>query len=925
MNTLTVYLYNFVCLFITARSCSLLPKTTYMIVQFNLEYHTRWGQSIWIKEVNDISDTLSLEEAIPLTYKTNGMWQTEIRLENTKRLSYKYFIREKGRNDLFEDGLIHNINTSGTSHLILFDQWQQKNDDKPFFSSAFTKCIFHSDSKLETSEIAPDSVSFVCYAPSLKKEEILKLCGDNQISGNWNPAAASVMKKTDDYEWTLTLPIEHFHKIFNFKFIICNQEGKLIDWEGGDNRSIRIPESIKTGTTLYYTGYHLKDLRPRWRGAGVAIPVFSLRSNEGYGVGEFLDLIPLIDWAVKTGQRIIQILPINDTTMSHSWHDSYPYNANSIFALHPAYIRLEEVGRLKSSERMEEFRRRKASLNNLHEIDYEAVTALKWSYLQEIFSEKADETFQSEDYIKFFENNKEWLIPYASFSFLRDKYNTPDFHWWEEFSTFNREQIEEMYQKESGEHQIIKLHCFIQYHLDKQLRAVSTYARGKGIIIKGDIPIGISRTSADAWLNPQLFQMNCQAGAPPDDFSKLGQNWGFPTYDWEEMKKDHFSWWKKRFTKMSEYFDAYRIDHILGFFRIWEIPIKSTQGIMGYFNPALPYSEQEISSFGFHFDKELMTKPYIREYYLNDIFGDMADIVKNTFLDYVGNDIFVLKKEFDTQLEIENYFNGQNDERALRIRKGLLDLVADILFIPEKKDGFDTGKLHPRIIAWETHVYKSLNPDQRCAFDKLYNHYFYERHNEFWCREAYSKLPHLLEATHMLACGEDLGMIPAGVEKVMKDLRILSLEIQRMPKKEGVLFDDPNQYPYLSVCTTSTHDMSTLREWWEENRDKSQLYYNQILHREGLSPNYCTADICEQIIMQHLLSPAMFTILPWQDWIAIDGELRRQNPYEERINQPAIARHYWRYRMHIPLEELLKKNNLNNHIRSLIETSGRSE
>ena len=175
----------------------------------------------------------------------------------------------------------------------------------------------------------------------------------------------------------------------------------------------------------------------------------------------------------------------------------------------------------------------------------------------------------------------------------------------------------------------------------------------------------------------------------------------------------------------------------------------------------------------------------------------------------------------------------------------------------------------------------------------------------------------------MLVCGEDLGMIPHCVPEVMERLQILSLEIQRMPKESWREFGDTWAYPYRSVCTTSTHDMSGIRAWWEEDRARTQRFFNEILGEQGEAPYFCEPWICEKIVELNLFSPSMLAILPLQDWLSIDGRLRLENPQEERINIPAHSRHYWRYRMHLSIEQLLEEGVFNTRLRELIERSGR--
>jgi 4-alpha-glucanotransferase len=206
---------------------------------------------------------------------------------------------------------------------------------------------------------------------------------------------------------------------------------------------------------------------------------------------------------------------------------------------------------------------------------------------------------------------------------------------------------------------------------------------------------------------------------------------------------------------------------------------------------------------------------------------------------------------------------------------------------------------------------------------ELYINYFYRRQDDFWFREAMHKLPRLKAVTDMLVCGEDLGMVPHCVPDVMQQLGILSLEIQRMPKAPGREFFHPQDAPYLSVITPSTHDMSTVRGWWEENRERKQHFYNQILGQYGEAPQYCEAWVNRAIILQHLYSPAMWSIFQLQDILGMNETLRRENPHEERINNPANPKHYWQYRMHLTLEELMKQKEFSEEIREYVRNSGR--
>ncbi len=466
------------------------------------------------------------------------------------------------------------------------------------------------------------------------------------------------------------------------------------------------------------------------------------------------------------------------------------------------------------------------------------------------------------------------------------------------------------------------MYYFVQYHLHLQLQEATEYAHSQGIVMKGDIPIGIARNSADTWQHPQLFHMDMQAGAPPDPFAVKGQNWSFPTYNWPRMKENGFAWWKQRLVQMSHYFDAFRIDHILGFFRIWSIPLESVEGIMGHFVPALPVHVDEFAQWNIHFDYNRFCKPFINDQVINEFFGDQQQYAKDTFLNKEENDTYSLKSEVNTQIRVETWFALQQpSEHNNWLKQTLFDLISNVILFEEKDSNEEL--FHFRFGMEKTASYQHLDDHTKNQLYYLSLNYFYERQNEFWRGEAMQKLPAFKAVTDMLICGEDLGLVPTSVPRVMQDLGLLSLEVQRMPKDEHAQFTNIAAAPYLSVVMPSTHDMSTIRGWWEEDRNVTQNFYNQQLHQYGEAPVYCEPWIVKQIIEQHLYSPAMWSIFQWQDIMGIDRDLRRANPQEERINVPANPHYYWNYRMHITLEELANANDFNSELKEMIQKSGR--
>ena len=891
-----------------------------MKLTFRIEYRTAWGEML--------GATLCGNDNQPIMLSTGDgiRWEGSAEMTDAPAgipISYRYGVYRDGQCIRRESGTMPHIFCPGKKrncHYILDDFWKDLPQESYLYSSAFSG-DYQSANSIKTMAPADCSITFRALCPCLHhKHQQLGICGRGAALGNWDCKQTVLMEEIQANEWTVTLNAASLEFPLEYKFVACNADTKEVEeWEAHNNRLLCI-DGMKKGEIYLTPESEVRFTSSARKVAGTAIPVFSLRSEGSFGVGDFGDLKKLIDWAVSTHQQAIQILPINDTTITNTWMDSYPYNSISIYAFHPMYIDLRQLGKLKDKEALAFYEEKRKELNALPQIDYEAVNNTKRAYLKSMYQQTGKKVLASAEFKKFFKENEHWLLPYAAFSYLRDQYGTPNFSQWPEHNEYHADEIAAMCIPESDCYEEIAFYYYIQYNLHIQLLDAGNYAREKGIIFKGDIPIGISRNSVEAWIEPYYFNMNGQAGAPPDAFSTNGQNWGLPTYNWDVMEKDDYQWWQKRFRKMAEYFTAYRIDHILGFFRIWEIPSHSVHGLLGQFVPALPMSVDEIQSYGLTFQKDFMTKPFINENILNRIFGEKADRVKETFVQHCHDDIYEMRSEFDTQRKVEAYFAERKDEESRNICEGLYTLISNVLFVPDRKH---PSMYHPRIAVQNDFIFEVLSPEEKEVFNRLYNHYYYQRHNQFWYQEAMKKLPILTQSTSMLVCGEDLGMVPDCVPWVMEQLQILSLEIQRMPKNPQHEFGHVWEYPYRSVCTISTHDMATLRGWWEEDYEQTCRYYNQVLGHWGEVPTAAPGWVCEEIVRNHLECPSLLCILSFQDWLSMDEEIRYLNVDAERINVPANPRHYWRYRMHLTLEELMKSNKFNEKMKEMIDAAGR--
>ena len=685
------------------------------------------------------------------------------------------------------------------------------------------------------------------------------------------------------------------------------------------NRTVDLPE-MKAGELVSYELDQAFFALYNRKLAGTQVPVFSLRTRKSAGIGDFGDLKTMIDFVASTGQKVLQLLPINDTTITHTWTDSYPYSCISVFAIHPQYADLHALPELKDAKARAEAEKTRAELNALDKIDYEKVNDFKINYLRQIFNQEGEKMMKTAEYKAFFQASELWLVPYAQYSYLRDKNGTADFNQWPDHQVWDEAERKVLADPKTAAYKNVAFFYFVQFVLDRQMQEAHEHAKAKGVILKGDIPIGVNRNGCDVWTEPKYFNLNGQAGAPPDDFSANGQNWGFPTYNWFEMLKDGCQWWNRRFQNMARYFDAYRIDHVLGFFRIWEIPVHSVHGLLGQFAPALAMSREEIESYGLHFQEDRFTRSFITDWVLDRVFHERAGEVKEKYLDRLDDERYQMKPEVDTQRKVEALFADVTNEKELWLRDGLYALISDVLFV---RDHTNPGVFHPRISAQLDFIYESLYDNDKAAFNRLYNDYFYRRNNQFWYQEAMKKLPKLVQATRMLVCAEDLGMVPDCVPWVMDELKILSLELQSMPKDPSVKFGHLSRNPYRSVCTISSHDMPTLRMWWDENIQRTQEYYNTMLYRQGSAPHPLPGWLASDIISRHLTSPSMLCILSIQDWLATDEALRLPDADAERINIPANPKHYWRYRMHLNIEDLAADKRFVQNITEMISQSGR--
>ena len=911
-----------------------------MNLNFNINYDTIFGEELVLNIIhhgkNHGKDSVSQYRMGTIdghhwNYQMNAQKECD-------SIDYFYSIDNSGTEKRHEWTTIPHrleLNARKANTYHIYDKWIALPEDSYLYSSAFTDCINRRSLTTLKESQASKVVRLVVRAPQLKSNQRLVVTGADDVLGAWAIDKGLKMTEHNNNEWVVDINADSLsgNKI-EFKFAAIdanNKEGAI--WETCMNRTVEVAHLTDGDISVYDLDQAFFPIC-NTKVAGTLVPVFSLRSKSSFGIGDFGDLKKMIDFVSQTGQRVLQILPINDTTITHTWTDSYPYSCISIFAIHPQYVDLNQLPAIADKAEAKKYEALRIKLNALSQIDYEAVNNAKTEYLKIIFEQEGKRIMASAEYKAFFEESQSWLVPYGHYCMLRDKNGTADFTKWEGNETWNENDREKLTNPRTALYKEVAFYYFVQFILSSQMKAAHDYARSKHVILKGDIPIGVNRYGCDVWMEPKYFNLNSQAGAPPDDFSVNGQNWGFPTYNWDEMLKDDCAWWVRRFQNMSKFFDAYRIDHVLGFFRIWDIPIDSVHGLLGQFSPSLAMSREEIEAYGLRFQEDHFTRPFITDWILDRIFHERAEEVRRRYLNHAHDDVYNLKPEYDTQRKIEAVFEAEHqamvankaDQAALQahnnLRDGLYALVSNVLFIRDRKDA---NKFHPRISAQLDFTYEALYDCDKAVFNRLYNDYYYHRNNQFWYREAMKKLPKLVQATRMLVCAEDLGMVPDCVPWVMDELKILSLELQSMPKDPTVRFGHLSRNPYRSVCTISSHDMPTLRQWWDENIERTQSYYNTMLYRSGGAPHPLPGWLARDIIYRHLASPSMLCVLSIQDWLAISERLRLADQNAERINIPANPKHYWRYRMHLNIEDLISDQEFTGEISGMLAESGRRQ
>jgi 4-alpha-glucanotransferase len=630
-------------------------------------------------------------------------------------------------------------------------------------------------------------------------------------------------------------------------------------------------------------------------------------------VGEFPDLVEFAHWCVQLGVGLIQLLPVNDTG-----YDSSPYSALTAFALHPLYLRIGDLPEAAAyAADLEEIGRQ---FGQKERFPYGEILRAKMALLRKIYTAHKTEIRRRADpqeALGQWIDKNPWVKEYAVYRRLKEKNNEKSWTEWESHRTVTAKDIAALW----GDEQLREEHLFwawIQEALDTQFSRAAAALAEAGILLEGDLPILMNEDSCDVWAHPDYFRRDLSAGAPPDMYSPNGQNWGFPIYDWEAQAKDDYAWWRNRLKTAGKYYQAYRIDHVLGFFRIWASSRRDNSSIQGRFIPAVPVSLRDLAGLGFDEPRvRWISQPHLPSGEIWNALRDgipdpngvdpEAERIFSQALDRIGREELWLFK--DT-------IRGEKDIEALDLhpvaRNYLLGAWHNRLFLEYEK-----GLFAPMWFYRNSRAYFSLSGEERDGLEKLLEKNRVES-EKIWEKQGEKLLKVLIASSPMLPCAEDLGAVPGCVPKVLTKLKILGLRVVRWFRDwnvEGQPYIPFEDYPELSVCTLAVHDSSTVREWWD--READQEHFCGFIGEPSL-PKIYNPGTAKILLHQAAAAASRFRVFQIQDLLHLSPKWYAPDPGSERINIPGTANDFnWTYRLPALISELSRDKNLINAVQKL--------
>lgn len=955
-----------------------------LTVRFRVKCHTSFGEELFI--VGDCKELGNWQTkcAQQLFYEADSdSWVGDICFpltSSTRTIQYKYFKSndtQEAQWEPEENHIIHLDSVASPAFVEISDTFRW-NDPilNTFTRSAFTEVITKRTNPVAPPRISPNkvnpgevSVNFSVMCPYVKRNQTLCIVGSCPELGEWNPEKALLLADLDFPLWTGAATFKRSSFPFEYKYIIRDQESETHEvheiesvedeekdthyiWENCENRTCKgvTGEFVDASfpATIIVSDWYISPNANLFRGMGIHCPLFSVRTSESCGVGQYSDIRRLVDLCKLIGSSMIELLPLNDTTASpnsYQIRNSSPYNIISCFALNPIYINLLEIIPSLPSDIFNDIASHKFQFEQRREVDYGDVYRFKMNILHKIYD--ISKELRSTDYDDFCAFNEEWLNPYSLFCVLCDEQGTSEFWKWNlKVRHITTEEINRISREKEDETKFIK---WVQFIADRQLRASAEYASSSGIVLKVDVPFGVQRNSCDCWCNERLFKLDFQEGSAPSQEEPEGGNYGYAAYNWKAMKTDNFSWWRLRMKRLSDLFQSVHIDHVEDFFRAYLIhhcdfssifdSVSTFEKVMGHFSPSNCITKEELDQKGL-WDIERYVRPYVRLHILREKFGSEADSVANNFFvprRIDGNDDFYdFKDSCNTPEKLESILNRTIPDVSKRnhYRTCLLQLLSNVILIrsscPNHENSFyfrsnvtiehveENGSVFPST------SFNELDNHQKQQILELYNEYLFGRQSELWLREGVPKLEMLDKSSKMLLFGDFSADYGDLFERESECKSIIQLQNSLHGNKKNKTYESASSFAYLSQCQPSHPAASSIRAWWEENKNSAFNFWRDELKQNPEKFNqYCVCDILSKVIEYNLNSQSMWCVLLLQDVVNTFDCLRREYPNEERIFKVNQSRNGNLYRFPWSLEELINYNDWTNYVRNLVQKAKR--
>lgn len=666
---------------------------------------------------------------------------------------------------------------------------------------------------------------------------------------------------------------------------------------------------------------------------GVAVPLGALYTKDSPAIGEYPSLKKFASFCKEAGLGIIQLLPVND-----SGTQSSPYSALSAFALHPIYLSLKDIDGFEAVYKNDaHFKKEydKYIKNNPYKnrYDYKSILDAKNALLLQIFnSTEIGISGKPTDEMKAWVKKNPWVREYAVYKHFKWQFMQASWKEWpSEYKNYSTELIEQNW-KDKGYLREHYYYVWIQMECEKQFSEAVDECHKLGILIKGDLPILMNEDSVASWAHPDIFNQSLRAGSPADGENPLGQNWGFPTYNWKNLKTKNYDWWKNRLKNAARFYDAYRLDHILGFFRIWAIPENDENALNGHTEPHVSISKDELYELGFDDDRiRWLSVPHVPTGAIEDITWNHEaahKILKKFATKLDGEELWLMDKKSDIK-DKKSPFGSRtiskadlndicNDDVSGRAKDVLKKYWSDRTLIEISK-----GKYVPSWIYNKSTSWASLNENEKEKLIDLFAEKS-KKENKLWEKSATEILTELTSCTKMIPCGEDLGVGFECVPRVMKSLGILGLRVVRWCRvwdKEGQPYVPFEDYEPLSVCTTSVHDSSTMRNWYESelvrnapNSDKvSEIKFSEKFFTKPFSPKTAL-----EVLKDCASAESAWFIPPLQDLLYLNQKYYLEKSDDERINIPGTVTDFnWTYRIPASVEDLILDKDLIGKIKEI--------